>query len=112
MLLEAHFINTTTNVLGKKDIYCLGGRDKLYKNHYCITDVLNRPEKQLLMTRTDDYVKVFKGRELIALAQENTHPGNSFSRANRNVREFRARSYKTFFMLNSTEHEISTAHKN
>ena len=50
--------------------------------------MLNRPENQLLMTRTDDYVKVFKGRELIALAQENTHPGNSFSRANRNVREF------------------------
>ena len=23
-----------------------------------------------------------------------------------------ARGYKTFFMLNSTEHEISTAHKN
>ena len=24
----------------------------------------------------------------------------------------RPRGYKTFFMLNSTEHEISTAHKN
>ena len=26
--------------------------------------------------------------------------------------ESRPRGYKTFFMLNSTEHEISTAHKN
>ena len=25
---------------------------------------------------------------------------------------FRPRGYKTFFMLNSTEHEISTGHKN
>ena len=27
-------------------------------------------------------------------------------------RMFRPRGYKTFFMLNSTEHEISTANKN
>ena len=29
-----------------------------------------------------------------------------------NNRDILARGYKTFFMLNSTEHEISTAHKN
>ena len=28
------------------------------------------------------------------------------------VRFTRPQGYKTFFMLNSTEHEISTAHKN
>ena len=61
--------------------------------------------KQVALLVVEAYQKFILGRNLGSLIMEGVKQVCA-------VKEYRPRGYKTFFMPNSTEHEISDAHKN